>query len=79
MYKPMIVAIAAVALGTAGCGEGENAGEQIKRAAENVGETVQDTVQKAGNKAEQWTDQLTSDEKQAPDKKDKPVDRRASE
>ena len=79
MYKLMIVAIAAMALGIAGCGEGENVGEQIKRAAENVGETVQDTAKKAGNKAEQWTDQLPFDEKQAPDKKDKAVDRRASE
>ena len=79
MYKPMIVAIAVVAIGIAGCGEGENPGEQIERAAENAGEAVQDTAEKARSKVEQWTDQLTSDEKQAAGKKDRAVDRRASE
>ena len=53
MYKPMIATIAAVALGIAGCGEGENTGEQIERTAENVGKAVQNTVHKAGKKAEQ--------------------------
>jgi hypothetical protein len=74
----MIATIAVVALGIAGCGEGQNTGEQIERAAENVGKAVQDTVHKAGKKAEQWTDQLTADKKQASNKKDKAVEGRAS-
>ncbi|MGH8503748.1 MAG: hypothetical protein ACREVE_15045 [Gammaproteobacteria bacterium] len=78
MSKPIFVLITAAALGIAGCGEGEDTGGQIEKAAKSASDAVQNAAEKAGDKIEQWTDQPASDEK-AGGQEDKAADRRGSE